>query len=155
MIMSDKEIHIKLEAMFPVMEEQLRAGGSFCFGPKGVSMLPLIHQGRDTVVIAPISGKLKKYDIPLYRRENGQFVLHRVVAVKKDGYVMCGDNQYVREHGIRDEQLIGVLTEIRKPDKTIKVTDSDYKKYCRKRVRRQYIRGKLSALKRKIRNFLN
>lgn len=155
MIMSDKEIHIKLESMFPVMEEQLRAGGSFCFGPKGVSMLPLIHQGRDTVVIAPISGKLKKYDIPLYRRENGQFVLHRVVAVKKHGYVMCGDNQYVREYGVRDEQLIGVLTEIRTPDKTIKVTDSDYKKYCRKRVRRQYIRGKLSALKRKIRNFLN
>lgn len=155
MIMSDKEIHIKLESMFPVMEEQLRAGGSFCFGPKGVSMLPLIHQGIDTVVISPISGKLKKYDIPLYRRENGQFVLHRVVAVKKDGYVMCGDNQYVREHGIRDEQLIGVLTEIRTPDKTIRVTDSDYKKYCRNRVRRQYIRGKLSALKRKIKNFLN
>ncbi|MBP3362174.1 MAG: S24/S26 family peptidase [Clostridia bacterium] len=153
--MKDNEIHVNLEAMLPVMQEQLRAGGSFCFGPKGVSMLPLIHQGKDTVMIAPISGKLKKYDIPLYRRANGQFVLHRVVAVRKDGYVMCGDNQYVREYGVKDEQLIGVLAEIRTPEKIIKVTDAEYKKYCKKRVRRQFVRGKLSVLKRRMKNYLN
>ena len=95
----DKEIKINLEDMFPVIMEQISSGGDFVFGPKGISMLPLIKQGEDSVVISPVKEPLKKYDVPLYRRANGQFVLHRIVAVRKDGYVLCGDNQYEREYG--------------------------------------------------------
>jgi len=150
--MSDK-IQIELEQLLPVMLEQLKAGGKFKFSPKGTSMLPLIHQGVDEVVISPKKGELKKYDVPFYRRKDGQFVLHRIVGRNKDGYILCGDNQYIKEYGVTDDMIIGVLAEVHTPDKVIKVTDRDYISYAKKRVFRQKLRGKavkLRAIARKI-----
>ena len=61
-----------------VIEEILNAGGEFRMYPKGTSMLPLIVQGRDSVVlkkrIESPQSPLKKNDIAFYRRSNGQFV---------------------------------------------------------------------------------
>ena len=151
---AEKEIKINLEDMFPIIAEKIAAGGSFSFGPKGISMLPLIKQGEDSVVISPVTGRLKKYDVPLYRRENGQFVLHRVVGVRRHSYVMCGDNQYDREYGITDKNIIGIMTKIKKPDRVISVTDSEYKKYSVKRVRYQYFRGKYIKLKKIIKKLI-
>ena len=144
---SDKKIGIELDELFPVMQEQLAAGGTVKFGPKGTSMLPLIHQGIDSVVISPVKEPLKKYDVPLYRRDNGQFVLHRIVGVNKDGYIMCGDNQVLREYGITDAHIIGVLEEIHTPDKIIKVSDRDYIRYSRRMVMKKRIRWILSPVK--------
>lgn len=146
----DKNIDVELEQLFPVMQEQLAAGGSVKFGPKGTSMLPLIHQGVDSVVISPVKGKLKKYDVPFYRRDNGQFVLHRIVGMKNGNYVMCGDNQYMREYGITDAHIIGVLSEIHTPEKIIKVSDKDYIIYSKCRVLRQYMKSKVAWLKKTI-----
>ena len=39
----------------------------------------------------------------------GNYILHRVMKTKPDGYVLCGDNQWVLEWGINDEQVLGVL----------------------------------------------
>jgi len=150
----DKEIKINLEDMFPVIMEQISSGGDFVFGPKGISMLPLIKQGEDSVVISPVKEPLKKYDVPLYRRANGQFVLHRIVAVRKDGYVLCGDNQYEREYGITDSNIIGIMTKIKKKDGIISVEDREYKKYSIRRVRHQYIKSKYIKLKRIIKKLI-
>ena len=100
-----------------VIEEILESGGEFKMYPRGKSMLPLIVEGEDSVVIVKNSGALKKHDIAFYRRDNGQFVLHRVVKVCSDGsYVMCGDNQIYLEKGIKDSHIIGVLTELYKKE---------------------------------------
>jgi hypothetical protein len=42
----------------------------------------------------------KKYDVIFYRRENGQYVLHRIIKIKKDGYVCRGDNQTAKEYPV-------------------------------------------------------
>ncbi len=101
---------IFLREVNPLIEETLEGGGEVSFSPAGNSMLPMLRNRQDKIVLVQPPQKLKKYDIPLYRRENGQFVLHRVVAVKKDGYAMCGDNQWQVEYGVRHEQIIGVVT---------------------------------------------
>lgn len=96
--------------MLPLIQEQLEKGGEVTFSPNGSSMLPFIRQGRDEVVIEKFNGMLKKYDIPFYRRANGQFVLHRVVKIEKDGsYIMRGDHQKELEKGITNENIIGIL----------------------------------------------
>ena len=96
-----------------VIEEVLASGGEFQMFPKGTSMLPLIHQGRDSVTLVrhvPMH-PIRRYQIAFYRRDNGQFVLHRIVKIGKDGcYTMCGDNQLQYEPGIRQEQIIGVVS---------------------------------------------
>ena len=77
----------------PLLEEKLSEGGSVELPITGTSMLPLLVQGRDRVIISKADKQLKKYDLPLYKRDDGAFVLHRVVAACGGTYTMCGDNQ--------------------------------------------------------------
>lgn len=90
-----------------VIRRVLSEGGTFVFCPKGSSMLPTVRGGVDQVVLAPLPEKLGKYQAILYKRENGQYVLHRIVGRQGDTYTMRGDNQLYNEKGIRRDQMIG------------------------------------------------
>ena len=120
----------RLEQLLPIIREQLQNGQSVRFTTNGTSMLPMLRDGRDQVVLSPLPVRLKKYDLPLYRRENGQFVLHRVVAVGET-YTCVGDNQFDFESGLRHEQMIGVVTAFTHKGRTYSVNDFSYKLYCR------------------------
>ena len=94
-----KEMHI---------EDVIRKNGVYVSTTAGVSMYPMLRNRRDTIMIKPVTGRLEKYDVPLYRRGK-DYVLHRIVAVKPEGYVICGDNCMRKEYNITDQQIIGVL----------------------------------------------
>ena len=70
-----------------VLEEK----GIYVGTVNGTSMFPMLRNKKDTVIIKPLTGKLKKYDITLYRKRN-LYVLHRIVKVTPGGYIICGDN---------------------------------------------------------------
>ena len=110
-------------------EEQLAQTGKLIYTNVGDSMMPLIKQNRDLVIIEPVHSRLKKYDVPLYKRDSGQYVLHRILKVRKQDYVICGDNRWSKEYGITDRNIIGVLTGVVRNKKTILVTDKKYKFY--------------------------
>ncbi len=112
-------------------EEILEKEGRLVYYNDGDSMLPLIRQGRDLVVIERTSGRLKKYDVPLFRRPNGTYVLHRIIRVRSEDYVIRGDNRWHKEAGVRDEQILGVLTTVIRDGKEL--SERDFK--CRFRVR--------------------
>ena len=93
-------------------------------------MWPLIRQGRDLLLISrKPEGRLKKYDVPLYKRDSGQYVLHRILKVQKEDYIICGDNRWQRETGISDRHIIGVLTAVIRDGKKLPVTDWRYRLY--------------------------
>ena len=119
---------IYLSDAIDVIEEVMASGGEFRIYPKGTSMLPLIRQGRDSVVIKRnFECGAKKHDIAFYRRKNGAFVLHRVMKAKKDGtFVMCGDNQTAFETGLEREQIIGYVSEIYRDDKRLSLISFSY-----------------------------
>ena len=103
-------------------EEVLAREGRLVYSNVGDSMWPFIRQGRDLLVIEPARGRLKRLDVPLYKRDNGQYVLHRVIAISPDGYVICGDNRWGREYGITDKHVIGVLTAVVRDGREVPVT---------------------------------
>lgn len=147
-----RETHMApMEELMPLIRERLAAGQSIRFSPRGVSMLPMLRQGRDSVVISPVTAPLAKYDLPLYQRENGQYVLHRVVAVG-DGYTCMGDNQFAKEPGIAHEQIIAVVTAFYREDKEYSTRAVSYRLYCRlwhiSRPFRRLWRGAKSRLRR-------
>lgn len=119
-----------MEAMVPLMAETLARGGSARFSPRGVSMMPMLRQGVDSVVLSPAPERLRKYDIPLYRRDNGRYVLHRIIATG-DTYTCMGDNQFRPEYGIRGDQIIGIVTAFYRGERRIPVTACGYWIYCR------------------------
>lgn len=130
----------------PHIRQSLAAGRSVCIGPKGTSMLPLIRQGMDYVELSPLPDRLKKYDIPLYQRSDGQYVLHRIVRTGET-YTCVGDNQFRLETGIAPERLIAVVTAIYRKDKKVPVTAFSYRLYCRlwhwtRPIRKFWRRGK-------------
>lgn len=110
-------------------EEQLEKNGKLIYTNKGDSMMPLIKQDRDLLIIKPVQGRLKKYDVPLYRRDSGQYVLHRILKVRQHDYVICGDNRWQKEYGITDSHIIGVLTAVVRNGKEISFNDWKYKLY--------------------------
>lgn len=119
-----------MQDLMPVFQETLAQGRTVRFSPRGVSMLPMLRQGIDTVTLSPVTGKLEKYDIPLYQRDNGAYVLHRIVKVD-ESYTCIGDNQYFYEPGIRDDQIIGLVTAFTRGKKEITVNNFGYRLYVR------------------------
>ena len=110
-------------------EEILERDGRLIYSSVGDSMLPMIRQGRDLLVIEKPKGRLKKYDIPLYKRDNGRYVLHRVLKVRDEDYVICGDNRWHCETGITDRQIIGVLTAVIRKGREIPLSGWRYRLY--------------------------
>lgn len=109
MSLNNKEI--QLEDVIEIIKEKLSSGGTVTFTPHGTSMFPMLRSGEDVVVLKKPDGRLNYLDVALYRRSNGDFVLHRVIGFDKDGkYIFCGDNQFVKECGIADDAVIGVVT---------------------------------------------
>ena len=101
-------------------EDVISEQGQLIYTSVGDSMYPLIREG-DLVIIGAVDRPLKKYDVPLYKRDNGQYVLHRIIGFDKDGYVICGDNRSHVERGITDRHIIGVLTGVVRNGETLPV----------------------------------
>lgn len=112
-------------------EQVLAQGQKLVYHNVGDSMRPLIRQGKDLMVIEPRpQGRCKRYDVVLYRRPSGQYVLHRILKVGKDDYVICGDNRSWLEVGVPDEWIIGILTAVLRDGKReLKVTNWRYRLY--------------------------
>lgn len=132
------------------IEEAMVKNGFHLSTIVGDSMMPLLRNRRDTVKIVPVTGKLKKYDLPLYKRPSGKYVLHRIVKVKKDHYVICGDNRVWREK-VPFDWIIGLTETIYRDEKEIPVTDPEYIAYVKRVCRTYWIRWIKKAV-RKIRS---
>ena len=159
-----REVLLKLEqigalqggcdsGVFSSFEEQLSKNGKIMYHITGDSMLPLLRQGRDVAVIValPEGERLKKYDVALYKRETGQYLLHRIVKVEKNGYVTCGDNRYFVERGVKDHQILGVLECVVRNGEQIAPSDGEYIKELEKRWRGRVFKGVIQELKRRLR----
>lgn len=96
----------------------------------GVSMLPLLRQGRDLVVIEKkAADRFQVGDVVLYRRSPHRYVLHRVIEVREKDYVILGDNCISLELGITDEDILGVMTGYVRSGKQHSVTERGYRLY--------------------------
>lgn len=136
------------------MREALDSNGEVSFISPGTSMLPTIRDRKDTVTLVRPQGKLKKGDVPFYRRDNGQYILHRIIYVNGDTYVTRGDNQWTNEYNVTDDQIIGVLKSIERSGKIYSVEDKKYKLYLLLLPLIRWVYRIYRALKRRIKAFV-
>lgn len=113
------------------IEQHLKQEGFYISTTVGFSMWPMLYNRRDRVIItAKKEGeRLHRWDLPLYRLPNGKYVMHRVIAVKDDEYIIRGDNTYVKEH-IPDAWIVGVMTEFYRKGKHISASSRTYRFYA-------------------------
>lgn len=119
------------QTLMPLLQERLNQGCTVRYLPfRGISMLPLLRQGKDAVALSPLPEQLKKYDLPVYRYPSGKYVMHRIVRVEKDRYICLGDNTYNYEFITRD-MMLGVVSAIQRGERIISVNAPGYRLYCR------------------------
>lgn len=100
-----------LETLCGIIQE----GKQVSLTVSGSSMVPFLAGNRDSVLLSLPDGEPKKGDVCLYRRASGQFVLHRLYRVKKDGYYFVGDAQNEIEGPLAREQICAkVIAAVRK-----------------------------------------
>ena len=112
------------------IEKALNEDGVYVSTTSGVSMYPMLRDRRDTIIVTPATERLKKYDVALYRRGDS-YVLHRVIKVLPDSYIIRGDNCIAKEYGITDAEILGKLSGFMRGEKEINMNGATYKLYCR------------------------
>ena len=125
------ECNVRLDDMMPLIRESLEQGKSVRFSPRGTSMLPMLRQGLDTVILSPLPPRrLNKYELPMYQRKNGQYVVHRIVKAGET-YTCMGDNQFQKEPGLSHDQMIALVTGFTRNGKEHSVEEWSHRTYCR------------------------
>lgn len=137
------------------LENYLRESGRLTYSNVGVSMLPLLRQGRDLLTVeAKGPARCKAGDVVLFRRPNGQLILHRIVAVRAADYVLRGDNCTGDEAGVTEEQILGVMTGFVRGGREHRVTDPGYRLYTQLILRTARLRIPLMKAMRRLRRKL-
>ena len=116
----------------------------------GNSMYPFLHHGRDTVYLQNLRQPLKKGDMVLYRRKSGQYILHRIVSVQSRQLTLLGDNQVNPEPGIAPEQVLAVVSAVRRGGKLLRPGDSLWRFYEKVWLRVIPLRPYLMAIYRRL-----
>lgn len=148
------EKKVELKQLIPIIIEKVNCGGSVTITPTGNSMNPMLYHNTCTVTLVAPKGPLKKYELPLYARKDNSYVLHRVLKVNKNGtYSMCGDNQFVLEHGITHKAIVAVVSEFSRKGKSYSVNCFAYKAYYHFWVAIRPIRHFIYAVKFKINQY--
>jgi len=136
-------------------EEYLAKYGEFTYTNVGVSMLPMIKEGRDLfTLVKKTDSRCKKYDVVLYKTTSNKYIMHRIIKVRRDDYIILGDNCVNKEYGITDRDIIGVMTKFVRRGKEYSVTDKGYLFYAKFWYAIYPIRKTLKKLKNLCRRIL-
>ena len=102
-------VNLLLELMRPDRPVSLAVWGS--------SMAPFLIHGRDAVRLVKCTHPPKRGEIVLFRRLDGQYVLHRVWRVTKSGWYLLGDSQTDPEGPVHGEQICCLVIAVRRKGK--------------------------------------
>ncbi len=146
-------VQVSIEELSPLLLSCLDEGKEVVLTVTGNSMAPFLRHGWDQVVLVKPADEtvLQVGDVPLYRRQGGQLVLHRIVE-RDDGrkrrlygekgtlpsmhsssgltYTMLGDAQTQREPNIRPEQILAVAVAFVRKGKRRECRSTAYRRRC-------------------------
>ena len=141
--------------------DSLTRDGRYISVPKGISMRPMIVQGRDAVLVEAIKDKPKRYDLVMYTRGEENGVIHRVIHRYDDHYIICGDNCWRLEY-VRPEQIKGIVTRFNRKGKWHEINELPYQLYVHLWVDLIditrplfYLRDKVKSIKKKLSSLSN
>ncbi len=121
---------LPMRELWPMIEESFRQGLTVTLGVTGCSMRPMLEPQRDSVILSPCeSTTLRRGALPLCRRADGSFVLHRIIRVQKTTYTLAGDAQRELEHDVPKTCVVAVVTGFVRKGHTVSCRDWRYRLY--------------------------
>lgn len=85
----------------------------------GSSMSPFLVHLRDTVYFRRPDRPLRAGDIVFYRRDSGQYVMHRILRACGGVYDLAGDAQTQLERGVRRDQIFAIITRVKRKGRLV------------------------------------
>lgn len=135
-------------------EEILDQYGMLTYRTQGVSMRPMLRSMRDIVSIRRKGEqRCSLHDVVLYKRGQ-KYILHRIIGVRPNDYVILGDNCFTKEYGITDADILGVLDSFVRNGRTYTVEDKRYRRYVHWLIRLQPVRTALARGRFQVRQAL-
>ncbi len=117
-------------------EEQLVQEGFLLKQTKGISMEPVLREGRELSLIkspTAFGREPKKWDVVLFRRGKGEYVLHRIVGQKGSMFKIRGDN-CIGYDLVEGKDILGILAGFYRGETFVDCeTDPAYLRYVRRR----------------------
>ena len=101
------------DIFFAQVESEIAEGKSVRFKVKGSSMFPLLRNEKDEVCLSPLTADPKMMDIVLFRFK-GKHILHRIIDIKGDTYIIQGDGIYMSSEYCRRQDIVGIVTSLHK-----------------------------------------
>ena len=126
----NENANYSINDIMPIIEECIANGTDVRMKVSGISMTPILHNGKDSVVLSA-PGKVGKYDIVLHKRKNGQYILHRIIGKKKGAFVIAGDFETEKEYPVYEDMIIARVTSFCRNGKEYSPEDFIIKLYSR------------------------
>lgn len=147
-----RTVAIPMEKLAQLLDVQLQHDGHAWLTVTGNSMYPMLRNRRDAVRLCLTDRVPGNRELILYRRKNGQYVLHRIVRIVGPGAYLCaGDNQWELEN-VSAEQVIAVVDTFRRHGKIYGVSHGGYQLYVRLWTAMVPVRRPILALRRLLGN---
>lgn len=130
--MERKRYVLPIEVIVQMMEEAFSQGASYDLMVTGYSMSPTLQPNRDQVRLVSVRQHHPvPRDIAFCRRQNGDYVLHRILRMHPDGgCILNGDGQEWTEE-IYPGDVLGVVEAIQRRGKWFPCSNPVYRLYVR------------------------
>lgn len=124
-----EKVSIPMEELYRLLCLQLERG-SASLTVTGNSMYPTLRDRLDSVTLTRPESPPGKHDLILFRRDSGEYILHRIVKVTPEGYLCCGDNQWETEP-VQPDQVLALVTHIVRSGRFFHSGDPRYQRWVR------------------------
>ena len=125
---------VKKEKLSELISETIKyENGVFYLTVTGTSMTPTLYSDSSFVALVSVERKpVRKYDIVLFKRDNGDIVLHRVIKILSDGQLLINGDSQVWTETVKAENIIAVVKSYNKNNRTVKCSGIRF--FCKSAV---------------------
>ena len=130
-----------------VLKEMTEQGLEVAMTVSGTSMEPFLIHERDKIYFRKTEDPIKKGDMVFYQRKTGEYVMHRVLKVRKHQYYLAGDHQTFLEGPIEAKQIFAKVISVERAGVWLTEKDRLWKFYAGWWRRLFWIRKGINKLK--------
>lgn len=103
------------------IKTDLLEGRSVRLQAKGWSMLPMIWNERDTLVLDPISQEQLKVGMIVFAQTgSGRYIIHRIARIVGTRIELRGDGNPYQEEYVHPQTVFGELVEVQQKNRCLK-----------------------------------
>ena len=123
-------IEVDTREYVAALKEMVEQGMEVSMTIFGTSMEPFLIDKRDKIYFRKTEDPIKKGDMVFYQRKTGEYVMHRVLKVRKHQYYLAGDHQTFLEGPIEAQQIFAKVVSVERAGVWLTEKDRLWKFYA-------------------------